>query len=235
MCLRPVFWACELWVTGVHLIGAGCHQRLFVTLLSKGRRLLFCSDSGLSWLCQGPGQSQRRLGLLGGLVGWQIKYLEITHLSHSIPFLSREVYHFPIILSYLVVFLCLGVVAIFMVELTRFLQLLASTLAAPPSWHLSFFTAPVFFRRSFHYRVVSCTLFFSAYICIFSYWNLIFNVTVCTLLFLVFASPPNLVSSADLVSSEPVSGLASQWILVSRSLELIFFFLVEWLTQTHFN
>lgn len=144
------------------------------------------------------------MGLLGGLVGWQIKYLEITHLSCSIPFLSWEVSHFPIILSYLVLLFCLGVVAIFMVELTRFLQLLASMLAPV------LFYPPAFFRRSFLYRVVSCTLFFSAYICIFSHWNLIFNGTVCTSLFVVFATPPNLVSSADLVSREPVSGLASQ-------------------------
>ncbi|XP_023601659.1 signal peptidase complex catalytic subunit SEC11A isoform X1 [Myotis lucifugus] len=80
---------------------------------------------------------------------------------------------------------------------------------ARPSWHRSSHP-PAFLRRSFLYGVVSCTLVFSAYICIFSYWNLIFNVTVCTSLFLVSAMPPNLVSSADSVSSEPVSGLASK-------------------------
>lgn len=148
-------------------------------------------------------------------VAWQINYLEITHFSHSIPFLSWEVFRVPIILSHLVLLFCPGVVAI-----SSWLNWLASCGSWRPRLQLApLGTCPLspasIFQTFFPLR--SCQLHV-VFLCIHLHFFLLEPHCSCDCLHLAVSgvcSASQFSSMCRFSSSESVSGLASQWILVS--------------------
>lgn len=162
MCQPLVFWACESWNAGAGLraglIGVACHQRPFVSLVSRWKETGF--------VC---------------LFGRQIRSLGITHVSRSIPFLSWGLSQFLVFLHiWFYFFTSMGLLLFSWLNDSSFLLLLTFTLAASPSWHLFPFTFQ-HFSDILLLTELSAADYFSLYIfAFFSNWNLIRNVTVCT-------------------------------------------------------
>lgn len=213
MCLQSVFWAGELWSARVCLNRSTKSCLLPENICSTIKQMDIYAFS----------KKLIVISLDYSPVEGNWLYL-IVLLTHQVFGNSPDQYHsphslgsfpFPVFSLFIsdFTFLHLCGWCVFLVELILPAVPDVDSCSQPLLLPVLFYP-PRFLRHSFTSWIVGYRLLFSVYICIFLLLEYHLWCEVCTSLSLVFATPPNLVSSADIVSSEAVSYLELKWILV---------------------